>query len=180
MRRALAPLAVPPPRLGAPRPERRVVAVESREDAVSETLLLIEAAHHELCIYTRDLDPILLENEAALEALRRVAISGRGARIRILIQDPRTVVVHGHRLIALAQRLTSVFALRTPTEDNDLQYPSAFLLNDASGYYFRTLATRFEGEAVNYAPGRHAQLLEYFNQVWERSETSEDLRQLSL
>jgi len=73
-----------------------------------------------------------------------------------------------------------VFALRTPVEDNDLQYPSAFLLNDASGYYFRTLATRFEGEAVNYAPGRHAQLLEYFNQVWERAELSEDLRQLSL
>ncbi|HSN01726.1 MAG TPA: GNAT family N-acetyltransferase [Rudaea sp.] len=180
MRRDLAPLAAPPPRLISPRPDRRVVAVESREDAASETLRLIEEARHELCIYTRDLDPILLENEASLEALRRVAISGRGARIRILIQDPRTVVVHGHRLIALAQRLTSVFALRTPTEDNDLQYPSAFLLNDASGYYFRTLATRFEGEAVNYAPGRHAQLLEYFNQVWERSETSEDLRQLSL
>jgi hypothetical protein len=33
---------------------------------------------------------------------------------------------------------------------------------------------------VNYAPGRHAQLLEYFNQVWERSEASEELRALSL
>jgi len=141
---------------------------------------LIEDARHELCIYTRDLDPLLLENEPALEAMKRVAISGRGARIRIIIQDPQTVVVHGHRLIPLAQRMTSVFGLRSPVQDNDLQYPSAFLLNDASGYYFRVLGTRFEGEAVNYSPGRHAQLLEYFNQVWQRSETSEDLRELHL
>lgn len=180
MRLELAPLDAPLPRLISPRPERRVVAIESREDAARETLRLIEDARHELCIYTRDLDPILFENEAALEALKRLGVSGRGASIRILIQDPRTVAVHGHRLIALAQRLTSVFALRTPVEDNDLQYPSAFIANDTSGYYFRVLGNRFEGEAVNYAPGRHAQLLEYFNQVWERSEPSEDLRQLSL
>jgi len=180
MRIDLMPMSAPMRPLPAPRPERRVVNVESREDAVRETLALIEDARHELCIYTRDLDPLLLENEPALEAMKRVAISGRGARIRIIIQDPQTVVVHGHRLIALAQRMTSVFGLRSPVQDNDLQYPSAFLLNDASGYYFRVLGTRFEGEAVNYSPGRHAQLLEYFNQVWERSETSEDLRELHL
>jgi predicted GNAT family N-acyltransferase len=180
MRRELAPLAAPPRKLVSPRPERRVVNIDSSEDAVNETLRLIDEARHELCIYTRDLDPLLLENEPALEALKHLAISGRGARIRIIIQDPRTVITRGHRLLALAQRVTSIFALRTPTQDNDLQYPSAFLLNDVYGYYFRVLGTRFEGEAVNYSPGRHAQLLEYFNQVWERSESSEDLRQLSL
>jgi hypothetical protein len=86
----------------------------------------------------------------------------------------------GHRLIALARRLSSVFALRTPVQDSDLQYPSAFLLNDSSGFYFRTLGNRFEGEAFNYAPGRHAQLLEFFKQVWERSESSEELRQVDM
>ncbi|HST27274.1 MAG TPA: GNAT family N-acetyltransferase [Rudaea sp.] len=180
MRCNVEPLATPLPRLVPPRPERRIVAIASREDAVLETLRLIEAARHEMCIYSRDFDPWLLDNEPALEGLKRVAISARNARVRVIVHDPRAVVVEGHRLIALAQRLPSAFALRTPSEDNDLQYPSAFLLNDASGYYFRTLATRFEGEAVNYAPGRHAQLLEYFNQVWERSEPSEDLRQLNL
>jgi predicted GNAT family N-acyltransferase len=180
MRRELAPQEAPfrpPP---PPRPERRSVNVDSREQAAAESLTLIESTRRELCIYTRDLDPALFETEAAMEALKRVAISGRGASIRIVIQDPRTVVARGHRLIPLAQRLTSVFALRTPVQDDDLQYPSAFLLNDTSGYYFRVLGTRFEGEAVNYSPGRHAQLLEYFNQVWERSEMSEDLRQLNL
>jgi hypothetical protein len=180
MRRELAPLAAPERPALPPRPERRAVNIESREQAATESLALIEATRRELCIYSRDLDPALFESDAALEALKRVAISGRGASIRIIVQDPRIVVAHGHRLLPLTQRLTSIFSLRTPVNDDDLQYPSAFLINDVSGYYFRVLGTRFEGEAVNYSPGRHAQLQEYFNQVWERSEASEDLRQLAL
>jgi predicted GNAT family N-acyltransferase len=180
MRRELEPVAAPERTPLPPRPEMRSVAVDSREQALAETLALIGDAKRELCIYTRALDPELFENEAVLDALKRVAISGRGAGIRILVQDPRAVATRGHRLLPLAQRLTSVFALRTPVQDDDLQYPSAFLINDVRGYYFRVLGNRFEGEAVNYAPGRHAQLLEYFDRVWERSEVSEDLRQLSL
>ena len=180
MRRELPPMEAPLRPGPPPRPERRSVNVDSREQAAAESLALIGAARRELCIYTRDLDPALFESDVALEALKRVAISGRGASIRIIVQEPRLVVAHGHRLLQLTQRLTSVFALRTPVNDADLQYPSAFLINDVYGYYFRVLGTRFEGEAVNYAPGRHAQLLEYFNQVWERSEPSEDLRQLAL
>ena len=180
MRRELAPVEAPLRAPLPPRPERRAVNIDSREQAATESLTLIEATRRELCIYSRDLDPALFESDAALEALKRVAISGRGASIRIIVQEPRIVIARGHRLIPLTQRLTSVFALRTPLNDDDLQYPSAFLINDVSGYYFRVLGTRFEGEAVNYSPGRHAQLQAYFNQVWERSEPSEDLRQLSL
>jgi predicted GNAT family N-acyltransferase len=180
MRRELKPAATPERAPLPPRPEVRTVDVDSHEAALAETVTLIEAAKRELCIYTRALDPELFENEAVIEALKRVAISGRGASIRILVQDPRAVATRGHRLLPLAQRLTTAFELRTPVEENDLQYPSAFLLNDVRGFYFRVLGNRFDGEAVNYAPGRHAQLLEYFDRVWERAETSEDLRQLSL
>jgi predicted GNAT family N-acyltransferase len=179
MRLELTPIVPPPRPAPPPRPEVRIVAVDSREQALAETLALIGAARRDLYIYTRDLDPLLLDTDAALEALRRLAIGG-GASIRILIQNPQQPLRRGHRLVALSRRLTSVFALRTPVQDSDMQYPSAFLLNDSSGFYFRTLGNRFEGEAINYAPGRHAQLLEFFKQVWERSESSEELRRLEL
>jgi predicted GNAT family N-acyltransferase len=180
MRRELAPLAAPDRPAPPARPEVRSVTVDSREQALAETLRLIGDARRELCIYTRDLDPALFGSEAGLEALKQLGVAGRGASVRIVVQDARTAAQRSHRLIALVQRLPSVFALRTPVQDDDLQYPSAFVVNDARGYYFRVLGNRFEGEAVNYAPGRHAQLLEYFNQVWERSEASEELRQLAL
>lgn len=163
-----------------PKPETRLVEVESLDEAIQESLSLILAARREVSIYTRDLDTQLFDVLPVLDALKRLAISGRGANIRILIQQPQIPARDGHRLIALAQRLPSVFSLRTPSEETDLQYPSAFLLNDTRGFYFRVLGNRFEGEAVNYAPGRHAQLQEYFDRVWERSGPSEELRQLAL
>ena len=113
---------------------------------------------------------------ASLDAIKRVAMSGRHARIRILVQDPRNAVLDGHRLVALAQRLPSTIAIRTPVEEQDLQYPAAFLLNDRRGYLFRPLGNRLEGEGSTYAPGRHAQLVALFDQIWERSVPGEDLR----
>lgn len=180
MRLELAPAGAPERRAPGPRPEVRTVSIESREQALAETLALVAAARRELCIYTRDLDPILFDTEPMLDALKRLAIGGRGASVRIIVQDPRACSQRGHRLIALAQRLSSSFAFRTPQQEEDLQYPSAFVINDARGYYFRTFGNRFDGEVVNYAPGKHAQLQELFDQVWERSEPSEELRQLSL
>jgi hypothetical protein len=161
-------------------PEPRLIAIEDRDQAKAAVLELLQLAKRELCIYTRDLDPALFDTEEVLEALKRIGIAGRGASVRILIQQPNLPLRDGHRLIHLARRLPSVFFFRTPDTDEDLQYPSAFLLNDRRGYYWRTLGSRFEGEAQTYLPGRHAQLQEYFEQVWNRSSPSEELRQLSL
>lgn len=180
MRLELAPNAAPERASPPPRPEVSNVVVTTREQAMAETLRLIGAARKDMCIYTRDLDAPLFDHDAVIDALKHLAISGRGPTIRIVVQEPRTPAQRGHRLIALAQRLSSVFSFRTPTQEEDLQYPSAFVINDARGYYFRTLGSRYDGEAVNYAPGRHAQLQEFFNQVWERSEPSDELRQLAL
>ena len=180
MRKELEPVAAPERAALLPRPEVRSVKIQSSGQAQAETLRLLADTKRELCIYTRDLDPLLFDSELALEAFRQIGIRGRGANVRILIQDQQAPARCGHRLIGLAQRLTSVFAFRTPVEEVDQQYPSAFVLNDVRGFYFRVLGNRFEGEAVNYAPGRHVQLLEYFNQVWERSESCDELRQLTL
>jgi len=180
MRMDLAPNSAPDRPAPPARPETTVVQVTDRDGAVAETLKLIAATRRELCIYTRDLDAALFDHEPVLDALKQLSISGRGCSIRIIVQEPRVPAQRGHRLIALAQRMSSVFALRTPTQDEDLQYPSAFVVNDVRGFYFRTLGSRFEGECVNYAPGQHAQYLDFFNRVWERSEPSEELRQLSL
>ncbi|MBA8883862.1 GNAT family N-acetyltransferase [Dokdonella fugitiva] len=164
----------------APVPEARLLVVEDREQALAAVAELLADAKYELAIYTRDLDAALFDVAASLDAIKRVAMSGRHARIRILVQDPRKAVLDGHRLVALAQRLPSTIAIRTPVEEQDLQYPAAFLLNDRRGYLFRPLGNRLEGEGSTYAPGRHAQLVALFDQIWERSVPGEDLRVLAI
>jgi predicted GNAT family N-acyltransferase len=163
-----------------PKPEPRVLIADDRDQTVAAIADLLADAAHELAIYSRDLDPGLLDVPPILDAIKRIALSGRRARVRILVQEPRKPLAGGHRLIALAQRLPSLIEFRTPEDEHDRQYASAFLINDRRGYLFRTLATRNEGEGSTYAPGRHAQLREYFDQVWERSAPSEELRKLAL
>lgn len=163
-----------------PKPEPRVLVADDRDQAVAAIADLLADARYEIAIYTRDLDPALLDVPPILDAIKRIALSGRRARVRILVQEPRKPIADGHRLIALAQRLPSLIEFRTPQDEQDRQYASAFLINDRRGYLFRTLASRNEGEGSTYAPGRHAQLREYFDQVWERSVPSEELRQLAL
>lgn len=142
-------------------------------------LAVIAGARRELSIYTRALDGELLDAEPALAALKALAIAGRGARIRVLVQAPAVAAQDGHRLIALGQRLSSAIEFRTPIEEDRL-YAGAFVVNDAFGYFFRSLGGRLDGETASRAPGRAGQLREYFDGVWERAELCEDLRQLNL
>lgn len=162
-----------------PSPESLPRAVETHEQAVAATRAVIAGARRELSIYTRSLDPALLDNDEALEAVKALAIAGHSVRIRVLVQEPQTAAQDGHRLIALGQRLSSAIEFRTPVAD-DLQYASAFIVNDGYGYFFRALGARFDGETATRAPGRGGQLQEYFDAVWERAELCDDLRQLSL
>jgi predicted GNAT family N-acyltransferase/CheY-like chemotaxis protein len=162
-----------------PPPEARVLVVDDCEQALAAVAELLADAKYDAAIYSRDLDAALLDVPATLDALKRIALSGRHAQIRIIVQDARKPLADGHRLIALAQRLPSAIAIRTPVDERDLQYPSAFLINDRRGYLFRALGSRLEGEGSTYAPGRHAQLREFFDRVWERSVPSEELRQLA-
>ena len=143
------------------------------------TQAIAERARHELCLYTRDLEAPLYDHDAFIEQCRRIALSGRHARLRVLLQDTARVARDGHRLVGLAQRLSTAIHIRQPQGD-DLQYAAAFLLNDRASYLFRSAGDRWEGEGDLYHPPRQSELQRYFDAVWERSPEPAELRRLSL
>jgi predicted GNAT family N-acyltransferase len=178
MRLELDPLAPRLERLLPPKPEARPLAVVDRLEARAALVDLLTDTRNDFALFTRDLDPGVLDAAEVLEQIKRIALSGRHARVRILLQDPRKAVADGNRLVALARRLPSAIEIRTPIEEQDQQLAAAFLVTDRHGYLYRTLASRHEGEGSTHAPGRHGQLLSLFDQMWERSVPSEELRQL--
>lgn len=182
MRLALAPPEAPdrPGARAHAAPEARAVELQSIRDAQELTDALAAQARHRLWIYSRDLDPLLYDREPFLEHVRRLLTSAAQAELRVLVHDPAVAVRDGHRLLALAQRLSSRCHLRTPVVDEDRQYAAAFLLDDRGGYLYRPIGSRFEGEGNPHRPGRQRALLSYFEQVWERSEPSPELRRLAL
>jgi predicted GNAT family N-acyltransferase len=152
----------------------------TRDEARAAMLGVIGTARRDLAILTRDLDPDLLGHVDVIEALKQVALGAPNTRIRILVLEPARAGTLAPRLVALAQRLSSVFAMRTPVEEIDRQHAGAFIANDRGGCYERPLASRHDGEGSSHAPARAAQLLSLFNETWERSEPAADLRRLEI
>ena len=155
-------------------------AIEDREAAVATTTALVLAARRSLCIYSRELDPGLFDAQPVLDALRRFGTAGLGGEARIVLQDAAAPQRAHAPLLALAQRLPSAFAFREVDDPVDRAYPSAFIANDAGGFYFRGLCHRFDGEADLHALGRARQLRAGFERVWERSRPVVEYRALGI
>ncbi len=163
-----------------PLPQSQEHALESRDACRDAALALLRQARHRLWIFSHDLDPELLCTSEALAELRRVAVSGRQAQIRIIVQDTGAALRPAAQLIHLAQRASSTLEIRAPTDEVDLNFPAAFLLDDTGGYLFRPIGSQFEGTTHRHGAGRNRQLRQLFDQIWERSLVPTELRALKL
>ncbi|GLQ48692.1 hypothetical protein ACFFJT_16925 [Dyella flava] len=157
-------------------------AVDGREDMAAVRLQLLVATRYKLAIYLPALSPDILSSPTELAELRRIATSGRGAEIRIILGDPATALRAGHRLIDLAQRLPTALQIRTPADEDigETRNSSAWILNDGYGYLFLPNADRPEGRAaLRDGPGQAPLLLE-FERLWERALPATQLQPLGL
>lgn len=173
---SLAPIELPTP----PFHDRESLPAGTRVDIATSRLLLLGDTRHRLSLYLPILDLESYGSVDELEQLRRVATSGRGAQIRILMHDPATALRNDHRLIALAQRLSTAIKIRTPVEETDLAYASSYLINDAGGYLFLPDADQPQGRAARNDRPSQAPLQQHFDEVWERSERASVLQMLNI
>ncbi len=180
MRLALTPIEAVPRAPSDLPPSEPPQPVDTAEQAAEALLRMLPLARSLIRIYTRDLDPLLFGRPDVLEALRQFATGRRGAQVRVLVQDPGNAQLRHHPLLVLAQRLASAFHFRTPVEPQDEHYPAAFVATDRGGFLFRTLGSRYEGEASACAPARARQLAALFDPVWERSRVCSEFRALGI
>lgn len=155
-------------------------AIDHLDQARAISTALCGQTRRQLVIYSRDLDPGLFDSARVLDALRRLATRSEAVDIRVLLQDAATPQRLLAPLLPLAQRLPSVFQFREIHDPVDRNYPSAYLANDAGGYYFRPLGHRFDGEADLDGGGRARQLREEFGRIWERSRPCIEYRALGI
>lgn len=153
-------------------------AVASREQSLAATLCTIASARSLLRIYSRELEPGVLDTADAMQALRRFAVGG--GEVRIILQDAEAPRRRLAPLINLSQRLPSAFALRAVEDPVDLAYPSAYAVNDTDCAYFRPLGHSVEGELHYPAAAKARELRNVFDPVWERSRPCTELRALGM
>lgn len=152
--------------------------VDGRDAAAAALTGLLAQARHALWIYSRELDPGLLDRADALAALRRFAVDG--GQVRVLLHDPAAPQRALAPLIGLAQRLPTAFEFRAVEETVDQNDPAAYCVNDREGWYYRPLGHRFDGETRLDDGPRARQLRARFEPVWERARPCTEFRALGI
>ena len=153
--------------------------LDSADENRDTVVQLAQQARRQLDIFSQSLDPALYDNEAFERAVFDLARLHPSTRIRILVQDASTALQNGHRLLRLAQNLTSSVFIRKPAHDHR-EDQGAFIIADGVGYLHRVVGNIYSYNAVaNFmSPQQAGKLNDYFNDVWEHASEDPQLRRL--
>lgn len=151
----------------------------TRDELRAATLALLSSARRTVHIYSRDMDPQIYDDSEFLDALTRFAVAHNQAQVRVIVQDAGPAIRSSHRLIGLAQRLSSRIAIREPGPQHR-EYNAAFFVTDAQGVIYRELGDRFDAVAAEDDRPRARQLIRYHDEVWEFGRTNPNLRVLGI
>lgn len=159
--------------------DRHPVYVETSAQVKEASIALVAQSQRSVEIVSRHLDPAVYDNTEFASALRRFLLDSSRARVHIIVMDSKPILSTGHRLIDLAQKLSSYVEIRKPDKQH-ADYNCAFLLADRTGSVHRQLADRFEG-VVNFGDRRAAgELGDTFNEMWAHAEPDPNLRRIRI
>lgn len=152
---------------------------DSAQENRSLALQLVQQASREVLIASYDFDSRIYSNNEFVDALASFVRAGRDAQVKVLIWKTSPAVKQGHRMIELAQRLTSSIHIHEPDRVHK-DFIESFMVVDGTAYLHRPLADRFEGIADFHAPLIARDLKERFVEMWERSTPSSEFRRLRI
>lgn len=153
--------------------------LENLRDNREAATAVAGAGKRDLALFTRDLDPLIYDEEPFLKAVQVLATRSRMSRIRVVSIDPGPAIRAGHRLINLAQRFSSYIEIRRASREH-AELPETFLVADELALLYRPVATQYEGYVDLSDPASARQCLKTFAGVWEAAEPDPEFRRLGI
>jgi predicted GNAT family N-acyltransferase len=136
-------------------------------------------ARRELRILSPRLDGRVFDNEELEDAIRSLLRQGRMSRVQILVQDARSMVQRGHRLLKLARRLPSSVEMRKLREHPDWN-GDTLVVRDRDSLLALPAGDTDPGF---YRPGDRARCqseIARFDELWRVAEVDPEFRALSI
>ncbi len=153
--------------------------INNREENASTAETMAKQATRFIDICSRELDPFIYDQTGLVIAVKKLAISNRHAKIRILLAEPERIIKRGHRLLDLAFDLTSFIELRKLSHENK-DFNEGILIADRAGYIHRKNDARYEGK-FNFNDLKFSQqLLSKFDDLWETAKPDPNLRRVTI
>ena len=148
----------------------------SFEDVRKAAVEVAACAQRSITIMTPDLEPDIYGSDDFLEALKRLVLAKRYARVRVLVTEPARTVRNGNRFVALGRRLNTYIDFRNLREDYRTEVHEAYIIADDSALMYRANGRRYDGIVGKSEPIIARQHLDAFYQPWEDSAFREDIR----
>ena len=155
------------------------ISLGSRDEVKVINIAMAQQTSRTIDIISRHLDPAIFDTPDFIDAIKKLSISSKFTKIRILIKDSDPMTKNGHRLIDLIQQLTSSIEVRKISEEYK-SYGEAFTLFDSKAVIYLRHSDRYEGLANFNRPRLVTELSNFFNEVWEHSAPDANLRRLHL
>jgi hypothetical protein len=155
------------------------VDIDTSEACRLAAVSMARQAARSIDIVSRQLDPQMYDNGDFCDAVRNLVVGSQRARVRALLRHTDSVTKSGHRLVNLAQRLSSFIELRVPAREYN-EYNAAFLIVDGTGLIYRRHADRFDASVNFNDPHMAQELARQFNEMWQTAVSDVNLRRTSL
>jgi hypothetical protein len=159
--------------------DNTVKTFDSRDQAALLAAELIANARQEVCFFGPIIDPVLLDNEIVIARLSEFARRSQRTQVRVVVHDTQKNVIDSHRLLPLAQRLTSHIQIHT-THPKHQDQRCLFLLIDRQTYLYCPNAERYQGRAEMQTAAFARDLQQQFDELWNHSRPDRNTRRLHL
>lgn len=154
--------------------------LEGQAALAAAMLALAQQARRELLLQTFDFSSRLYGSEEFVDTVKRMVLADERARLRVLINQPRTAMLGAHRLIELGRLLPSRIEFRELLEDRLPSQRGDCLIADVGGFVERSDPAALHARAVPDDPLETRQRRNAFELLWDESPVAQELRKLGL
>ena len=158
---------------------RDVALVSSSRGNRDATLAMLLQTRRTVDIFSRDLDRAIYDDHEIVQSIRALVVGSRRARVRVLVRTSSLAVTQGHRLVHVAQRLSTFVQIRKVANEHRT-YNSGLFIADSMETLIRRFADRYEGEACFTNPIQARDYGRLFNDMWAISVEDPSLRSLHI
>ena len=157
----------------------QLIRIDNREQVRTLALELAQQARREICFFGNTIDPVLFDDDSFIDCLSEFARRNDKTMVKFLVHSTRTNIQNGHRVIPLAQRLTSSITIRTTAKQHH-DLVQMFMLVDTNSYLYCQNYQRYQGRACFYDPAQVRSLKHTFDDMWNHGSVDGSMRRLHL
>lgn len=157
----------------------QIIRFDSRGEAKSLALQLAQQARLEICFFGNSIDSVMFDSAEFVDCISEFARRNQNTRVKFAVHSTQQNVIDGHRLLGLAQRLTSAIHIhKIAVQHQDMT--QMFMLVDDRAYLYCLNYLRHEGRASFNSPLEVRSMKQTFDDIWNQSTPDVSTRRLHI